>query len=104
MRVLLGNDPQTYQEVLAATLQALRPEIEVITVLPADLDMAIVQHAPDFVVCSELTEIVETRPASWALLYPGGHDMSLITVRGECVMVPDLELDMLLASVDRAAC
>lgn len=104
MRVLIGNAPRAYREVLAAALHALRPEIDVIIVPPEELDVAIAHHDPDFVVCSELTQVVETRPRSWALLYPDGKSMSLIVVRGECEMVRDMELETLLAGVDRAAC
>lgn len=103
MRVLIGNDPQAYREGFAAVLGALRPEIEVITVTPAELDTAIVCHAPDFVVCSDLTSTVETRPLGWVLLYPDGSRTSVLAIRGERSTVAHMELETLLAALDGIA-
>jgi hypothetical protein len=101
MRIVLGNNPRAYRETLAAALGVLRPQIEIVAVPPAELDAAIADQAPDFVVCSELTEAVETHALGWALLYPEGSSLCVITVRGERVSVPNVQLDTLLAIIDR---
>jgi hypothetical protein len=58
MRILVGNEPRSYREVIAATLHQLRSHLEVIIVAPEDLDGAVVQSGPQLVLCSRLSEIV----------------------------------------------
>jgi hypothetical protein len=103
LRVLMGNSPQAYRDTLAAALGVLRPEIEVITVRPDELDAAVAMHAPDFVVCSELTQAIETCAPGWVLLYPDGAYTCVVTVRGERTTVTDMKLETILAGIDRLA-
>ena len=72
MRILAGNEPRSYREVIAVALHELRLHIAVIIVAPEDLDGAVVQRRPrpQLVQCSRLTEVVETRGLAWVLLYP----------------------------------
>jgi hypothetical protein len=68
IRILVANEPRCYREVIAAAVHELRPHAEVITVEPADLDRAVVYRQPHLVVCSRLTEVVETHSPVWVVL------------------------------------
>jgi DNA-binding IclR family transcriptional regulator len=103
MRILVGNEPRFYREVIAATLQELRPHLEVVIVEPEDLDGAVVQRRPQLVLCSRLGEVVETRCLAWVLLYPHGEASVVISVAGHRQTVPDPGLDGLLRVVDQTA-
>ena len=101
MRILVGNEPHFYREVIAATLQELRPHVEVIIVEPEDLDGAVVQHGPQLVLCSRLSEVVETRCLAWVLLYPHGEARVVISIAGRRHSIPDPGVDGLLDVVDQ---
>ena len=103
MRILVGNEPRFYREVIAATLQELRPHLEVVIVEPEGLDGAVVQCRPQIVLCSRLSEVVETRCLAWVLLYPHGEARVVISVAGRRHTVPDPGLDGLLRVVDQTA-
>jgi hypothetical protein len=101
MRVLIANEPPIYREVLSATLRELRPQIEVVTVEPSEVDHATVHLSPNLVVCSMLTETVETRSSAWIVLYPEGAAWALISVDGERRAVDGADFYLLLAIVDQ---
>jgi hypothetical protein len=100
VRILVGHEPRSYREVIAAALYELRLHIEVIIVAPQELDGAVVQRRPQLVLCSRLTEVVETRSLAWVLLYPHGEAHVVISIAGRRQTVPDLELDGLLCLID----
>jgi len=102
IRVLVGNDPRSYREVIAGVFHELRPEAEVHVVDPADLDRAIQQRSPHLVVCSRLTSGVMTGPFAWVLLYPDGARTVTASVGGRRMQSQDMSLEGLLALIDRA--
>ena len=53
--------------------------------------------------CSRLSEVVETRCLTWVLLYPHGAARVVISVAGRRQTVPDPGLDGLLRVVDQTA-
>jgi hypothetical protein len=75
--------------VIAATLQELRPHLEVVIVEPEDADGAVVQRVPRLVLCSRFSAVVETRCRAWVLLYPHGEPRVVISVAGRRHTVPD---------------
>ena len=101
MRILVGHEPRFYREVLAATLHELRPHLTVDIVEPEDLDGAVVQRGPQLVLCSRLSEVVETRCLAWVLLYPCGEARVVISVAGRRHTVPDPGVNGLLRVVDQ---
>jgi hypothetical protein len=104
VHIVVANEPRAYREVIAAALRALRPELSVATTEPCGLDAAIVSLRPHFVLCSRLTEVVETRAPGWVVLYPDGAARVVIGLTGRRSMAADIELSDLLAIVDQAAC
>ena len=103
MRMLLANEPRAYREALAAALQALRPQVEVVAVEPAGLDGAVACLAPHLVVCSRLTPSVRALALAWVLLYPGGQPHAVVRVAGRETPVAGIDLDRILAAVDQTA-
>ena len=101
MRIVLANEPRSYREVIAAAVRQLRPQHEVITVAPDDLDAEIVRLDPQLVLCSRPTPAVQTYPIAWVLLYPDGETWAAIHMDGRRTTVLDLEFNRLLAIVDQ---
>jgi hypothetical protein len=101
MHILVGHELRCYREVIAATVRALRPHHVVEIVAPQELDGAVVQRGPQLVLCSRLSEVVETRCLAWVLLYPQGEARVVISVAGRRHTVPDRGLDGLLRVVDQ---
>ena len=101
MRILLANEPRAYREVIAAAFQALRPNHEVISVSPDDLDAEVERLDPEFVLCSQLTPAVQQHPRSWVVLYPDGQTQAVICVDGQRTTAGDVEFDQLLAIIDQ---
>ena len=102
LRILVGNEPLSYRQVHAETFRILRPEAEVVRVEPDELDAAIARLAPHLVVCSALSEVVETRPLAWILLYPDGANLAVVSIAGVQRTIPMVAFDDLLDAVDEA--
>jgi len=81
-RVLVANEPRSYRQAIAAALQVVRPDVEVLVVEPELLDDEVAHAESDVVVCSEATQIVRARATVWVDLYPGGGRLSVVCVRG----------------------
>ena len=101
-RVLLANVPRAYREAIASAIRALRPNVEVETTEPDELDGRIRRFAPDVVVCSEATEIVRSNVPIWIELYPEHGSRSIATIGGERKEYAEIQLPDLIAIVDRA--
>ncbi len=101
-RFLIGNAPRAYREALVAAFRTRRPGTEVVVVEPGELNAAVISLCPVFVVCSALTEVIETRAPVWVLLYPDGARLAVSNVAGERIETCDLDLDALLTLADRA--
>ena len=102
IRVVIAHEPRFYREVLAEALRCLRPEAEVVLVEPDGVDDAIHRAPPDVVICSHLTEAVETRVRVWILLYPNSEDLAVVSVAGNRRTLPSVDLPDLLAVMDEA--
>ena len=102
MRVLLASELCYYHEVIAQTLRALRPEVELTTVAPADRDSSILRLAPDMVICSEATEVVRKNVPVWVELYPRREAYSVVSIEGKRKEYGLIQLSDLLFIVDQA--
>jgi len=100
LRILLGNEPLAYREVLQTAVALLRPAVQVSVVEPADLDGAVRRWQPHLVVCSR-SEGAPGGPLGWVVLYPEGQSAAHVRVDSEEVALPDMELDGLMALIDR---
>ena len=101
-RVLVANEPRSYRQAIAAALQVIRPDMEVLVVEPELLDDEVAHAEADVVVCSEVTQLVRARATVWIDLYPGSGPLSVVCVKGRSSTCPDIEFADLIEVVDRA--
>jgi hypothetical protein len=97
----LANEPRAYREVIAQALRHLRPDVEVETAQPRDLDSSIRRFVPDMVVCSEATDMVRSSVQVWVELYPGYKSRSVANIAGKYEEYAAIQLSDLLSIVDR---
>lgn len=102
MRVVVANEPRSYRESISAAFEALRPQVQVSTVDPEDLDQEVERLAPQLVVCSRLTSAVEHDAPIWVLLYPNGASHAVVYQNGVRTHHPVMDLDTLLSVLDEA--
>ncbi len=103
VRILVANEPSAYRDVIAAAFRARRPAAAVRAVAPEALDGEVVCQAPHLVICSALSETVETRAHAWVLLYPGGTTRVVTSLAGRRATTADITFEELLALVDQLA-
>ncbi len=101
-RVVVANELRSYREAIAQVFGKARPEVEVFAVEPEDLDEEVMRLRPDFVICSQVTPVVEFLVPVWVELYPDCQAHSKIGVKGETTTVDDVQLADLLAFLDQA--
>jgi hypothetical protein len=103
MRVLVGNEPRTYREVLATALQELRPTTVVALIDPEELEAEIANQRPSLVICSRLTAEIRRAARVWLLLYPNGEGRSVFGTGDHEQHIASADLNTLLMLVDHAA-
>ncbi len=99
-RILIANEPRAYRDVLAAALQALRPQVQALVVEPSDLDDLVERLAPDLVICSRASETVRVRAGAWVLLCPDEEERAMVALGGRCREVTRLDLAGMLGLID----
>ncbi len=99
IRIVVANELRSYRDVLVAALSCLRPDAQVASVEPDELDTEIARLMPHLVLCSKLTTAVEGVPG-WVVLYPGHETRAEICIGGERQTVGDVQFDSLLGVVD----
>ena len=102
MRVLVANQPRAYRDVISGALQALRPDLDVATADPGDLDEEVRRLSPYLVICSRVTGAVDSLAPAWIELYPGHSAGAVVRLREEPYAVPEMDFETLLSTVDRA--
>lgn len=100
-RLLMANEPRAYREVIAEAVRDLRPDVDVMTVAPEEMDDSIAGFKPDMVICSVVTESAKKVPV-WVELYPEFSQQSVVSVKGEVSKIDEIQLADLLAFLDRA--
>ena len=100
--VLLTNEPRAYRESIAQVFRQLRPNVEVVTAEPDELEDRVLSLAPEMVIFSEDTGVVRERVPIWVELYPGYGPRSVIGVGEERSTIEEIQLSDLLSALDRA--
>ena len=98
--IVVANEPRAYREAFAAVLHELRPHLEVICIEPDDLEGTVSHGRPRLVLCSRLTEVMQTCCDAWILLYPNGENRALISVAGRRTVVTNIAFSDLLSAID----
>ncbi len=88
---MLANEPRYYREVISAVFKALRPNAEVFTIEPEDLDQAFLRHTPHLVICSHLTELVSRDAPAWIEVFPKGVSRAVVSFMGDRTTHPGME-------------
>lgn len=103
LRILIGNEPRSYREAISGAIECMRPDAEVLTVEPEELDAEVGRGPAGMVLCSCVTSVVEKSSLAWVELYPGGGPGSRIGVDGlRLTAAGDLSLADILWIADRA--
>jgi hypothetical protein len=102
-RILLVNNPLSYREAIASVLSELRPNLEVFSAGPDDLNGSLKTITPDIIICSELTPAIMSGARDWIELYPRGESTVVVSVAGERSTFDDIELPELLSVIDSTA-
>lgn len=99
-RIVVGNEPRFYREALAAALRLLRPDLEVILAEPDDLDEEVGRRGAHLVVCSHLSEFVQSQALAWILLYPDAENWAVVGLAGLERTIAGVEIADLLDFID----
>ena len=102
MRVMVANEPRSYRETIAYALAELRPNAEVLTVDPEDLERELLRVSPQLVVCSRVTRLIKREAPAWIELYPDLASESVVGFDGQRITYPDIDLETVLSIVDEA--
>ena len=99
--VLLANEPRAYRESIAEVFRQLRPNVEVVTAEPDELEDRVLRLTPEMVNFSEATVLVRERVPVWVELYPDYGPRSVVGVGEERSTIEEIQLSDLLSVVDR---
>lgn len=103
MRIIVGNNPRSYREALAAAFAELCRSVEVYSVEPEKLDTEVQRLTPEMVVCSSVTSTIMQYPLTWVMLYPEGSSHVEVNVAGRRSSLDDIELSGLLSIINETA-
>ena len=103
LRVLLANEPRSYRESIAAVFRQLRPELQVEVAEPESLERCVEQLRPHVAIFSRAADGVRDRVPVWVELYPEHASRSVVSEGGKRTEFAEIQLQDLLAVVDRAA-
>lgn len=103
VRILIANEPRAYREAFAEAIRFIRPRAEIVEAESEDLDRRVMTFRPDVVLCSNVSPVVESMAQNWVLLYPENEPLVMVSTAGELSTVSDVDLDDIVALVDRTA-
>lgn len=101
-RIIVAIDLTSYRQAISEVVGELRPGIEIYEVEELDLDREVRRLLPDVVICSRLTELVESRIPVWVELYPDCEMESTVCIRGTQMEFDDIELSDIVSVVDQS--
>ena len=104
MRVLVafGDEHRAYREVIAAGIRILRPQVEVATATPAEVEGEVGRFDPQVVVCGASAPADPGDVPAWVELPVEPQRPARIRVGGSRRTSVNLDLEGLLAIVDEA--
>lgn len=104
MRVLVafGDEHRAYREVIAAGIRILRPQVEVATATPTEIEREIESFDPQVVVCGVPGNADPGDVPAWVELPVEPQRPARIRVGGSRRASVNLDLEGLLAVVDEA--
>ena len=103
LRLVVANDLRSYREAIAAAIQRLQPDVEVMVVDPADLADQVELWRPHMLISSVALARSGECPLCWVALYPAKRTQVVVTVAGQQTWSRDIDLAELLAVIDCTA-
>ncbi len=105
LRLIVSLEPRAYSEVIGATIEALRPNLEVEVVSLEALCRELVRLSPQMVLCSQPSRVGGgTLTPYWIEYQPYAEPpREIVFVNGEGTGMTNVEMDDLLDLVDRGA-
>ena len=103
LRLVVANDLRSYREAIAAAIQRLQPDVEVMVVDPADLADQVELWRPHMVISSVPVTRAGECPLCWVALYPAGKAQVVVAIAGQQTWARDIDLTELLAVLDCTA-
>ncbi len=102
MRVLVAieDDYRSYREVIAASIQVLRPRTEVETAPIGELEEQIERFDPQLVVCSQPNTLASLRRAAWVEVPLNPTRPTKICVAGRYSKRSNPAIAVLIAVID----
>ena len=79
----------------------MRPNVEVVTVEPDELDDYVLLLAPEMVIFSEAAGVVRERVPVWVELYPEYGPQSVVGIGEERSTIEEIQLSDMLSIIDR---
>jgi hypothetical protein len=99
--VLLANEPRAYRESIAEAFRQLRPNVEVVTAEPEELEDRVLRLTPEMVIFSEATVLVRERVPVWVELYPDYGPRSVVGVGEERSTIEEIQLSYRIRLITR---
>jgi hypothetical protein len=101
MRVLVAISPAMYRQTLTHVLTQRRPNIEIKTVDPSDLDREVELFKPDLLISQDTLSDVGYSVFSWVeILYSDNMGAHVRVDDRELRMVEDMDIEDLLTALD----
>lgn len=103
LKLLVSLEPRAYSEVIGATIDALRPHLEVRVVPPEALCQEVARETPEMVLCSQPLRVCsDALKPYWVEYQPYAEPPhEIVFVNGEGAGMTNVEMDDLLDLVDR---
>jgi hypothetical protein len=78
--ILISSELNLHREVIQGVLHALRPDLPVLAVAPADLVSSPDCSNPRLVICNDMAVVHKTDPFAWILLFPDDENLALVGI------------------------
>lgn len=101
IRVLMTNEPRLYREAIALALETARPQADMVAAEPEVMDPEVKRFAPQLVICSRVTALVDAEVPVWVELYPDHGPDATVSFAGQRSTVSGMDLDDLIRVFDR---
>ena len=99
--LLVALEPRSYREAIGGAITTLRPDLVVEIVDPDDLVKETLRFRPELVLCSRKKHLTALAATNWIEYYYTDEEPSTVLVNGEREEMPALDLEGMLALIDR---
>jgi hypothetical protein len=98
--ILISSELNLHREVIQGVLHALRPDLPVLAVAPADLDSLPASSHPRLVICNDLAVVHKMQPFAWILLFPDDENLALVSIADDSRTLTGASMLELVSVID----